>query len=195
MEQVISFVALLLPITLSPGPVAITIAGMGMSNGILRSLPFFFGVLIAALFISVLSGWGLVGILVTSPVLYKIVRYAGLAYLVYLAWKFMRARPTASKMTGSEYTLYDGMLLLALNPKFYLLVTVSFSQFLKPGQGVVWFLVLGMVSLIAFSLLVWLAAGAGLKPLLKSQRALRAQSIVFGVLLLSVAIYLLLAGQ
>ena len=195
MEQVISFVALLLPITLSPGPVAITIAGMGMSNGILRSLPFFFGVLIAALFISVLSGWGLVGILVTSPVLYKIVRYAGLAYLVYLAWKFMRARPTASKMTGSEYTVYDGMLLLALNPKFYLLVTVSFSQFLKPGQGVVWFLVLGMVSLIAFSLLVWLVAGAGLKPLLKSERALRAQSIVFGVLLLSVAIYLLLSDQ
>ena len=87
------------------------------------------------------------------------------------------------------------MLVLALNPKFYLLVTVLFSQFLKPGEGVVWILVLALVSVLAFSQVVWLAAGAGLKPLLKSERALRAQSIVFAVLLLSAGIYLLLSEQ
>lgn len=195
MDQIASFLALLLPIALSPGPVTIAIAGLGMSQGILRAMPFFFGVLIAGLIIAVLSGMGLTGIFMTHPMVYIIVRYAGLAYIVYLASKFIRARPSASEISGSEYTLFDGMLVLALNPKFYLLVTVLFSQFLKPGEGSVWVLVAGVVAVLAFSQLVWLAVGAGLKPLLRSEKALRVQSVVFGLLMLAVAVYLFLRGE
>ena len=195
MEQIVSFLALLLPITLSPGPATIAIAGLGMGKGILRSLPFLFGILIAALAISVLSGMGLTGIFLTDSLVSKIVRYAGLVYIVYLASKFLRARPSASQITVRDYTLFDGMMLLALNPKFYVLVTVVFSQFFKVGENALWVLIPGLLSVMAFSLLVWLAAGASLKPLLKSDKALRAQSVVFGLMLLSVAIYLALQGK
>lgn len=194
MQNVLAFLGLLLPLTLSPGPATITLAGLGLSKGIARSMPFYFGLIISTFLIATASGMGLNEVFLASTVVYDIVRYAGILYIIYLALKFIRARPTASQTTESEHSLYDGMLLTALNPKFYVMVTVGFSQFLKPGQDVLWFLIFGLTAVIAFSGFAWLAAGASLRPLLRSERALRIQSVVFGVLLLFVAAYMLLKG-
>lgn len=192
MQNVLAFLALLLPLTLSPGPATIALAGLGMNRGIVRSMPFFCGLLISVFVIAAASGMGLNAIFAANPRVYEILRYAGIGYILYLAWKFLRARPSISNAADSEYSIYDGMLLTALNPKFYVIVTVLFSQFLKPGQDGVWAVVLGFTAVLAFSQFVWLAAGAGIRPLLKSERALRIQSRVFGLLLLLVAVFMLL---
>ncbi len=192
MQSVIAFLALLLPLTLSPGPATIALAGLGMNRGIVRSMPFYSGMLISAFGIAVASGMGLNAIFLANPAVYEILRYAGMCYILYLAWKFLRARPSISDSADGEYRVTDGMLLTALNPKFYVIVTVLFSQFLKPGQDGVWAVILGLTAVLAFSQFVWLAAGAGIKPLLKSERALRMQSRVFGVLLLLVVVYMFL---
>jgi threonine/homoserine/homoserine lactone efflux protein len=192
MQSVLAFLALLLPLTLSPGPATIALVGLGMNRGIVRSMPFYSGMLISAFGIAVASGMGLNAIFLANPAVYEILRYAGMCYILYLAWKFLRARPSISDSADGEYRVTDGMLLTALNPKFYLVVTVLFSQFLKPGQDGVWAVILGLTAVLAFSQFVWLAAGAGIKPLLKSERALRIQSRVFGVLLLLVVVYMFL---
>ena len=192
MESVLASLALLLPLTLSPGPATIALVGLGMNRGIVRSMPFYSGMLIAAFIIAVASGMGLNTVFLAYPTVYEILRYAGICYIVYLAWKFLRARPSISGSAGGEYRVSDGMLLTALNPKFYLVVTVLFSQFLKPGQDALWAVILGFTAVIAFSQFVWLAAGAGVKLLLKSESALRIQSRVFGVLLILVAVFMFL---
>ena len=61
-----------------------------------------------------------------------------------------------------------------------------------PSRWPVWAVILGLTAVLAVSQFVWLAAGAGIKPLLKSETALRIQSRVFGVLLLLVAAFMLL---
>jgi len=192
MQSVLAFLALLLPLTLSPGPATIALAGLGMNRGIVRSMPFFSGLLISAFGIAVASGMGLNAVFLAYPTIYLILRYAGICYIFYLAWKFLRARPSISGSADGEYRVSDGMFLTALNPKFYLVVTVLFSQFLKPGQDNLWTVILGLTAVLAFSQFVWLAAGAGIKLLLKSESALRIQSRVFGVLLLMVAVFMLL---
>ena len=194
MQNVLAFLGLLLPLTLSPGPATITLAGLGLSKGIARSMPFYVGLITSTFLIAAASGMGLNQIFLASPVVYDVIRYAGILYIIYLALKFIRARPTASRTTVGDHSLYDGMLLTALNPKFYVMVTIVFSQFLKPEQNILWLLILGLTSAIAFSGFVWLAAGASLRPLLRSERALRIQTVVFGVLLLIVAAYMLLKG-
>ena len=195
MQDILAFLALLLPLTLSPGPATIALAGLAMNKGIFRSLPFYFGLLISSFIIVIASGMGLNEIFLTNPVFYKTIRYAGILYIFYLALKFIGVKPSSFQTTGSEYNLYDGMLLTALNPKFYVMVTVIFSQFLKPEQNSVWILTLGIVAVMTFSLFVWLAIGASLKSLLKSEKALRIQSVIFGLLLLSVALFMLLQGS
>jgi len=183
---------LLVPLTLSPGPATIALAGLGMNRGVVSSMPFYAGLLISAFVIAAASGMGLNSIFLANPTAYEILRTAGIGYILYLAWKFLRARPSISDSAGNGYSVYDGMLLTALNPKFYVIVTVLFSQFLKPGQDGVWAVILGFMAVLAFSQLVWLTAGAIIKPLLKSERARRIQSRVFGVLLLMVVIFMLL---
>ena len=54
-----------------------------------------------------------------------------------------------------------------------------------------WIIILGLSAIVAFSQGVWLVAGASLRPLLKSERALRLQSVTFGALLLAVAAFML----
>ena len=134
---------------------------------------------------------GLNELFLAQPVIYQSVRYAGIAYIAYLAVKLIRAKPDLSESAGSAYRFHDGLLLTALNPKYYVVVTVVYSQFLKPGQGTLWIIILGLSAIVAFSQAVWLVAGASLRPLLKSERAVRIQSVTFGALLLAVAAFML----
>ncbi len=191
-QNILTFLGLLLPITLSPGPATIALAGTGMANGLVKSMPFFFGLFFAGLLIIVAGGFGLNELFLSIPAVYSVIRYAGIAYILYLAWKLFRARPEIGEQAAASYRFLDGMLLTALNPKFYVLVTVFYSQFLKPGEGGLLAMVVGLSLVMIFSQAVWLGIGAGLRPLLKSSRALRIQTTIFGILLALVAVYLLI---
>lgn len=184
------FLGLVVPLSLSPGPVNITLAGLGVSSGIVRGLPFYIGLNISAFAIAVVAGLGLSEAFLANPTLYQVLRYAGIAYIAYLAVKFLVAVPSLSSDSGSTHGLLDGLLLTSLNPKFYVMVTVLFSQFLAPGSGRLLLLVALFIVVLALSQFVWLAAGASVRPLLRSATAMRIQSVVFGVLLLSVAGYM-----
>ncbi len=188
-ENVLTFLGLLLPITLSPGPATVALAGTGMANGFVKSMPFFFGLFFSALLIIIAGGFGLNELFLSSPEVYSVLRYAGIAYIFYLAWKLFRARPEIGKESTVNYRFLDGMLLTVLNPKFYVLVTVFYSQFLKPGEGGLLLMVVGLSLVMLFSQTVWLGIGAGLRPLLNSSRALRIQTTTFGILLALVAVY------
>jgi threonine/homoserine/homoserine lactone efflux protein len=192
MQTALAFVALLLPLTLSPGPVNIALAAAGMSGGLQQALPFYAGLFISAVAIAVAGGMGLNELFIAEPVIYQVLRYAGIAYIVYLGVKLIRLNPDLSGSVEGAYRFHDGLLLTALNPKYYVVVTVVYSQFLKPGQNTLWIVMLGLSAIVAFSQGAWLVAGASLRPLLKSTRALRIQSVTFGVLLLAVAAYMLI---
>jgi threonine/homoserine/homoserine lactone efflux protein len=194
MQATLAFLALLLPLTLSPGPATIALAGQGMRTGVAGGLPFLCGLVLACFAITVAGGMGLNEVFRAYPLIHDILRYAGVAYIVYLAAKLMRARPDLAATGGGGYRFHDGLLLSALNPKYYAVVTVVFSQFLDPGQGALWLIILGTTAVVAASMVVWLAIGAGFRPLLKSARALRIQSVTFGVLLLAVALFMLMQG-
>lgn len=194
MQTVVTFLAMLLPLTLTPGPAAIALAGLGMSQGVVRSMPFYFGLLVSVFAIAVASAYGLTTILTSSETLYQAVRYAGIAYILYLGVKFLKSRPTPGATTSGNHTMIDGIVLTALNPKFYAMVIAVFSQFVGSGAAQTWTLICGFTLVLAFSQLVWLVAGAGLRPLLNSPRALRIQSVVFGASLIAIGLYLLIAA-
>lgn len=191
MQTVIAFLALLLPLTLTPGPATIALAGLGMKQGLLKSLPFYFGLLAAVFVIAVASAYGLTAILTRSDMIQQVIRTAGIAYILYLGVKVLRSKPAATAPASSGYTAVDGIVLTALNPKFYVMVVAVFSQFIGPEIAHTWVVIVGFTAVLAASLLIWLVAGAGLRPLMNSPRALRIQSLVFGLSLIGVGLYLL----
>ena len=194
MPTVLTFLGLLLPMTLSPGPAAIALTGLGMRRGIMKAMPFYCGLLISVFAIATASAFGLSTIILSNDTAYQTTRLASIAYVVYLGWKFLISKPTVMEAGASEYGFVDGMVLTVLNPKFYAIVAAIFSQFIGPDNTAIWTLIIGFTAVLAFSQLVWLTAGLALRPLLKSETALRIQSVVFGLLLIGVAIYLLVGG-
>lgn len=199
METIIAFLAVLLPLSLSPGPVVIVLAGISMSRGAMAAVPFYLGMQTSVLAVSLAAGYGLVQLLVAWPAAYAAIRYAGIAYIAWLAWKFASARPSppheGAGAPGSRAPGYvDGLLATLLNPKFYVMVMAVFSQFLGTGPAAVPKLVAGMWATMTASAAVWWLAGAGLRPLLQSARALHIQSVVFGAMLFAVAAYMLVRG-
>lgn len=190
MTSLPAFLALLLPLVLSPGPVGLALAGIGMSYGLRPGIPFWFGVQAAALLAGTASALGLAQFLIAVPAAYKAIQIAGIAYVTWLAWKFVMARPKPAGDADRVAGFFSGILITLLNPKFYVMVIAVFSQFMHPSGKDAWQLVIGLWLCIVFSASVWLGGGALFKPLLKSERALRIQSVAFGISLFAVAAWM-----
>lgn len=107
----------------SPGPGVTALVARSLSSGFRRSLPFLAGIVIGDLAWFALSALGL-GVLVQSfHGVFVAIKYAGCAYLVYLAWKAWTAPaaaapPPAGSAAGEGLRLFLGGLALTLgNPK------------------------------------------------------------------------------
>lgn len=107
----------------SPGPGVTALVARSLSSGFRRSLPFLAGIVIGDLAWFALSALGL-GVLVQSfHGVFVAIKYAGCAYLVYLAWKAWTAPaaaapPPTGSAAGEGLRLFLGGLALTLgNPK------------------------------------------------------------------------------
>jgi len=75
------------------------------------------------------------------PLAYDVVRFAGAAYLLYLAWKTFRADGTrlspANNLTAYPVSriFRQGLFTNLLNPKMALFVLALFPQFVHPQAG------------------------------------------------------------
>lgn len=130
-----------------------------------------------------------------SPV-FDLLRFAGSAYVLWLAIGLLRAGGSAAPTQTKEATALDGALLLLFNPKAYLIIALMFTQFL-PTTGpedpalVVWITAFFTLNnLLAFTL--WTVAGDLLTRRLRSTAGARLMNGMFGVILATVALWMLL---
>ncbi|MBL1242523.1 MAG: LysE family translocator [OCS116 cluster bacterium] len=68
----------------SPGPTAILVASQGVGNGLKRSLFGVFGITCATMIYFAMSSTGIASLIVASHTLFQIIKWAGVAYLIYL---------------------------------------------------------------------------------------------------------------
>lgn len=169
----------------------IVLAGITMGRGLAAAVPFWIGMQISVMAGAIASALGLSQLFLNYPAVYNTVRFAGIAYIFWLAWKFVMARPKpGAEFHGDVPGVLPGILATLLNPKFYIMVMSIFSQFLKPGETGTWKLVIGFWVVMVSSAFCWMLAGSVLRPFLKSERALRIQSVTFGIALFAVAAWM-----
>ncbi len=84
---------------------------------------------------------GLAALLHTSAVAFEVVRYAGVGYLLYLAWSALRdtgalrVEPGDRAPRPARRVLLDGVLVNLLNPKLTIFFVAFLPQFLDPADG------------------------------------------------------------
>jgi threonine/homoserine/homoserine lactone efflux protein len=132
-----------LALTMTPGPDMLLIASRSVSQGRAAGFASLAGIQAGTYCHAMAAAFGLSELFLAVPMAYDLVRLAGAAYLLYLAWKTFRAVPAENGSTpsGRRFTLVtifrQGLLTNILNPKMALFVLALFPQFVQPQAGAV----------------------------------------------------------
>lgn len=130
-------------IAASPGPNMLHIMAQSVRYGFRRSVVAMAGCLSAVVICVTALSLGLGALLIASRALFEALRWLGVGYLLFLAWKSWTA--TAEAATGvhpetggeavSTVSLYRTALLTGLsNPKLLVFAAAFFPQFIRPDR-------------------------------------------------------------
>ena len=192
-ELMIALFLALFPLTISPGPANMLLASAGTGFGLRRSIPFMLGIEVVFALQTLVVGIGLGELFFTYPALITLFQYAGAAYLVYIAYHFLRASAIEKQEKHQRLDFGEGAILELLNFKALSVQAMMFALFLdptKPQWSQILLLTLYLTSLGLVSALVWLVAGDLLGRILQTERGAKWQGRTFGVILLAVAVWM-----
>ncbi len=134
------FAGACIALNLTPGPDMLLIASRSLSQGRASGFMSLAGIQAGTYCHALAAALGLSQLFVTVPVAYDVVRFAGAAYLAYLAWKaFTSTTAPLAVDTPQVLSLADifkqGLVTNLLNPKMALFVLALFPQFVQPDKG------------------------------------------------------------
>lgn len=185
--------AYVLVATFTPGPATISTASLAVQHGYRQTLTFQGGLAVGVFCIMLASGMVTSALLGIFPMLEPVLRYAGAAYILYLAYTILKATYNFADQPVKAVGFVRGFLLQFLNFKLFVYAITLFSTFLAPIGGSVGLLVvtavlLALVSLCATSL--WAAFGSAVKLFLRAPRAKAVVNILLALSLVYTAIAL-----
>lgn len=135
------FAAASLVLTATPGPDMLLIASRSVSQGRSAGFQTYAGIAAGTYCHAIAAGLGLSKLFLSVPIAYEIVRWAGCAYLLYLAYKTIRSKGASvssltplQKLSGKRI-FTEGLATNLLNPKMALFVLALFPQFVDPAGG------------------------------------------------------------
>ncbi|MBE7185831.1 MAG: LysE family translocator [Methylobacterium mesophilicum] len=128
-----------LVIVASPGTGVVYTLAAGLSRGARASVLAAFACTLGIVPHLVAAMMGLAALLHTSALLFEIVKYAGVAYLLYMAWQSLREHGALKVETGADRrpamrVLFDGVLINILNPKLSIFFVAFLPQFIARDE-------------------------------------------------------------
>jgi threonine/homoserine/homoserine lactone efflux protein len=161
----IEFLLTALIIVLAPGTGVLFTIATGLGAGRLASATAAIGCTAATVVHLAAALLGIAAILHTSALLFQLVKYAGAAYLIYLAIQTLRDRgpirfQPAGETRSLARTAWTGFVINILNPKVSIFFLAFLPQFMSadPTHAVAEILVLGGI-FVAMTGVVFLAYG------------------------------------
>lgn len=143
------FLATVVALTLTPGPDMLYVASRSLGQGRAAGVLSAFGVITGACLHLGAAALGLSELFRYSPLAYDTLRYAGAAFLLYLAWRTLRSGDltlaSGRPASGRRRVYLEGVLTNLLNPKVALFYISFLPLFVDPARGpVAWqILILG----------------------------------------------------
>lgn len=173
---------------ITPGPNNTMLMTTGLNFGFRRGLPHLWGVALGFAVMVLAVGLGLGAVFQAYPAAYTVLKYAGAAYLLYLAWQIATAgefREGAS--SGRPITFLEAAAFQWLNPKGWVMAVGAVSTYAAvaafPFNMLLMAGLFGSLGILSSG--TWLGFGTGLKRLLTSPAAVRAVNITMALLLVA----------
>lgn len=156
LEIILVFTVTEFLLSLTPGPAVLLVVSQGMKYGFTASVRGALGILAGNAIYFALSALGLGALLLASARLFMVIKWAGVAYLVFVGLKMLLSRGGEGGAEGGRAVapkrsiklFSQGLLTQLSNPKALVFFTALLPQFVSPVGGVFeQFLVLGVVSI------------------------------------------------
>ena len=189
------FLLAMVLVELTPGPNMGWLALVSLSRGRTAGLAAVAGITVG------LGAWlaaallGLTSFVLTYPAVHEVIRWAGVAFLLWLAWEAWRGDGTADRneADSTRRALFlRGMVGNLLNPKAAVFYVALLPTFIRPGYAapLTQALILGglhlTIAVVVHSLVVVSAAGAG-RGLTERMQGPRARAVMAAGLVLIAA--------
>ncbi|MBL8572106.1 MAG: LysE family translocator [Hyphomicrobiaceae bacterium] len=134
-----SFALTALVIELTPGPNMAWLAGLTLTEGRRAGIAAVAGIALGLAIVGIAAALGVAALIDQIPALFQVLRFAGAAYLVYLAWDTWRGEEEdADGLRGVRFGVYfrRGLITNLLNPKSALFYVAVLPRFLGlDGSG------------------------------------------------------------
>ena len=185
----IAFILFATVMYFTPGPNNIMLLSSGLTYGFRRTVPHVVGVTIGFAFMVGAVGVGLGAVFIAYPVLQTILKYLGVAYLVYLAALIAMAKPVEPDQANSRgpMTFWGAAMFQWVNAKGWVMVIGTITTYAAIA-AYPWNIMIQVgLSLIlgTLSCTLWALFGTALRPILTAPKAVRAFNIVMALLLLA----------
>ncbi len=198
------FAAAVMLLLLSPGPNMAFVMAHGITYGPRGGVATALGIAVADLILTVLTATGITALVMAWAPAFDLIRYAGAAYLLWMAVKALRQPLALKEAVVTQASLRSvfvrAMLNSLLNPKALLFFMVFLPQFVDPGKGGVarQLLMLGLVLTViatVFHALLGAAGGTVRRFLSCHPKAATLQSRGLAAVLVLLALRLVLTSR
>ncbi|MFJ7146389.1 LysE family translocator [Pseudomonas protegens] len=151
------FLGAVLLLLLSPGPNMAFVISHGVAYGWRGGVASGLGIGAADIGLTLLTATGVTAVVASWPPAFDLLRYAGVAYLLWLAWKALAGNGALNLVDAARVplstvfvrALYNSL----LNPKALLFFMVFLPQFVRPDHGSI------ALQLVVLGLLLTLVSG------------------------------------
>ncbi|MGB8421563.1 LysE family translocator [Paraburkholderia sp.] len=195
MTVLLSMAAFALASSISPGPVNVVALSTGAQHGFAASMRHVTGATVGFTLLLLLIGLGLHELLAHFPNLIEIVKWAGVGFLLYMAYKLAvdDGKLGADKPTRGPSFAY-GAAMQWLNPKAWLASLAGMGAYAADGDGrLVWQFTVVYFVVCYLSIASWAYAGTFLRRYLQEPKRVRLFNRAMATLLAASALYLLIA--
>lgn len=184
-----AFLALLvyaLVTSITPGPNNLMLLASGVNFGFVRTIPHALGIGGGFLTLLLGVGLGLGALLAAFPSLHLVLKIAGGAYLLYLAWRIAISRSMGDGAAGGRpMTFLEAAAFQWVNPKAWVMAVSAMAIYTNPASPFVSMLIVAFafaaVNLPSVS--TWAGFGTALRGFLADPMRLKWFNIGMGVLL------------
>lgn len=178
---------------MTPGPNNLMLAASGMNFGIRQTLPHILGVIVGFGLLFLLVGLGIGTLYTEVPAVQQLLRWAGAAFLVYLAWRIAGAGAIETPEDATPLRFHEAALFQFANPKAWVFSTTASASFLGNGgtAGAV-VLCVASIAVTLLSTVTWTLFGAALARLISKPRVQRRVNLAFALALLATVPLILL---
>jgi threonine/homoserine/homoserine lactone efflux protein len=172
----------------TPGPNNLMLMASGSAFGLKRTVPHLVGVVVGFGLMTLAVGLGLAGLLRAAPLFFVGLKWAAVAYILYIAWRMVTAQgPGVGGTDGRPISFFAAAAFQWINPKAWVMAVGAVGAYAERGRFIVDVVLIAAVFTLVNipTAVVWASFGAAIRRWFRKPGHLKAFNWTMAALLVA----------